>query len=187
MALLSAYRFGRAPLRTTEELQQVLPVPVYLWVSGMAGLVYPSTTRANPSAMVGFVATRTLPSWVGQGSLPLYVNGRQWEKVVTPLLKDARLATWRGSLGATVSSPVFVPTLAPCDDGGGGFGSSPTVVEVDVGTQSPTVEPGPGFLYGCDWNDAARVLGRSSAYLVQLRGLVGEYAAEAGYGAATHG
>ena len=178
MALLSAYRFGLAPLRTTRELQQVLPVPVYLWVSGMAGLVYPSTTRANPSAMVGFVATRTLPSWVGQGSLPLYVNGRQWEKAVVPLLKDKRLTTWRGSLGVTVSSPVVVPVLSPsCEEVG----------EETVGTQSPTLEPGPGFLYGCDWNDAARVLGRSSAYLVQLRGLVGEYAAEAGYGAATHG
>jgi len=177
MALLSAYRFGRAPLRTTEELQRVLPVPVYLWVSGMAGLVYPSTTRANPSAMVGFVATRTLPSWAGQGSLPLYVNGRQWEKAVVPLLQDGRLTTWRGSLAARGSSPVSVPVLTPsCEVG-----------EEVVGAQSPTLEPGPGFLYGCDWNDARRALGRSSEYLVLLRGLVGEYAAEAGYGDAANG
>lgn len=172
MALLSAYRFGLAPLRTTAELQEVLPVPVYLWVSGMASLVYPSTTRANPSAAVGMVASRTPPSWVGQGSLPLYVNGRQWQEVVVPLLNDGRLPTWRGSLAARASSPVRVPVLA----------LSCGVEELVVGGQSPTLEPGPGFLYGCDWTGDDRALGKSGEYLQLLTRLVGEYAAQAGYG-----
>lgn len=173
MALLSAYRFGLAPLRTTTELQQVLPVPVYLWVSGMVGLVYPSTTRANPSAAVGMVATRTPPSWVGEAALPLYVNGRQWQEVVVPLLQDRRLPTWRGSLAARASSPVRVPVLAlPCG----------TTEEVVVGAQSPTLEPGPGFLYGCDWTGNDRALGKSGEYLHLLTLLVGEYASQAGYG-----
>jgi hypothetical protein len=171
MAVLSAYRFGLAPLRTSGELQQVLPVPVYLWVSGMVGLVYPSTTRANPSEAVGFVATRTLPSWVGQGSLPLYVNGRQWQGVVVPLLQDGRLSAWRGSLAARASSPVRVPVLTACE-------AEDTV----VGAQSPTLEPGPGFLYGCDWTGGARPLGKSGEYLRLLTLLVGEYAEQAGYG-----
>lgn len=171
MAVLSAYRFGLAPLRTSVELQQVLPVPVYLWVSGMVGLVYPSTTRANPSAAVGMVATRPLPAWVGGAALPLYVNGRQWQSVVVPLLQDGRLPTWRGSLAARASSPVRVLALVSC----GG-------VQEVVGAQSPTLEPGPGFLYGCDWTGDDRALGKSGEYLRLLTLLVGEYAAIAGYG-----
>jgi len=177
MALLSAYRFGLAPLRTTAELQRVLPVPVYLWVSGKVGIVYPTTTRANPSAAVGMVATSTLPSWVGASSLPLYINGRQWAKVVAPLLQDPRLPAWRGSLGNKVSSPVVIPALT----------DSCGVEWLDVGTQSPTIEQGLGFLYGCDWTGDDRALGKSGQYLNLLTRLVGEYAAQAGYGTPSNG
>lgn len=172
MALLSAYRFGLAPLRTTAELQQVLPVPVYLWVSGMVGLVYPTTSPASPSRVVGMVATRSLPSWVSGAGLPLYVNGRQWQEVVAPLLQDRRLPAWRGSLAAQGSSPVRVPVLT----------STCGVTEEVVGEQSPTLEPGPGFLYGCDWTGDDRALGKSGEYLRLLTALVGEYASQAGYG-----
>ena len=169
MALLSAYRFGLAPLRTTAELQRVLPVPVYLWVTGKAGIVYPNTTRANPSTAVGLVATRPVPSWAGTGGFPVYVNGRQWQNVVVPLLQDGRLPTWKGSLGGRASSPVSVPELVSCSEGGG-------TVNVVVGEQSPTVEPGPGFLYA-----------GVEPYLTLLTRLVGEYAEQAGYGTSSNG
>ena len=51
-----------------------------------------------------------------------------------------------------------------------------------MGAQSPTLEPGPGFLYGCDWTGDDRALGKSGEYLHLLTSLVGEYAAQAGYG-----
>jgi hypothetical protein len=68
---------------------------------------------------------------------------------------------------------VVVPTLLPCGEGVG---------EEVVGEQSPTLEPGPGFLYGCDPTEAARALGKSGTYLNLLVALVGEYASQAGYG-----
>lgn len=169
MALLSAYRFGLAPLRTTTELQRVLPVPVYLWVLGKAGIVYPTTTRANPSAAVGLVATLPSPLWESTGAPTLYVNARQWQRVVVPLLQDGRLPTWKGSLGGRASSPVVVPELVPCAEGGG-------TVDVTVGKQSPTVQPGPGVLYA-----------GVEPYLELLTRLVGEYAEQAGYGTPSNG
>jgi hypothetical protein len=176
--MLSNYRFGIAPLRTTAQLQQVLSLPIYLYVAGSVGIVYPTTSPSNPSSVVGLVAIRPLPTWVQGAALPLYLAGIQWASVGVPVLQDPRIPGWRGSLGSQASSPVLAPQLDP---------TTCTAPLVEVGLQSPTLNPQPGFLYACDPTDNARLLGRSAEYLRLLRGIIGVYAQQAGYGSPLNG
>lgn len=108
------YRGGLAPIRTAQELAQVLPIPLYLMVSGYAGPSYPLTDRSNPSVMVGIVGLKTAPPTL-QGLmgryLPLWIHWTQWRDVVAPLVLDPRITDWKGvlrDLGDLLQLPVNV-------------------------------------------------------------------------------
>jgi hypothetical protein len=95
------YRGGLAPIRTADELAVLLPIPLYLMVSGYAGPIYPKTDRSNPAPAVGIVGSKTIPDSLKpqmDGFLPLWIHWTQWRDVVVPLLNDARVTDWRGVL-----------------------------------------------------------------------------------------
>ena len=181
--LLAAGRFGRAPLRTPAQLAEILPVPVYLYFSGYVSLVYPSTSRAAPSDAVGFQPIRPLPSWVQTNAFPLWINGRQWENTVVPILQDPRLARWRARLGPVPTSPVRLPaTVTPppslrtpgvCDEAANLDGVElVTGAIIGQGMSLDSV----GRLYGCDWSEVKRSQGRAHEYLNLLYGVAQSYA-----------
>lgn len=108
------YRGGQAPIRTADELAVLLPVPLYLMVSGYAGPIYPKTDRSNPAPAVGIVGLKTIPDSLKPqmvGLLPLWVHWTQWRDVVVPLLSDERVVDWKGvlrDLGDLLNLPVDV-------------------------------------------------------------------------------
>lgn len=181
--LLAAGRFGRAPLRTPSQLAEILPVPVYLYFSGYVSLVYPSSTRAAPSDAVGFQPIRPLPSWVTTNAFPLWINGRQWENTVVPILKDPRLARWRARLGPVPTSPVRLPATVtpPPSLRTPGVCNEPAVLDGVELITGAIIGQGinldfVGRLYGCDWSDVKRSQGRAHEYLTLLHGVVQSYA-----------
>ena len=95
------YRGGVAPIRTAEELSTLLPIPLYLIVSGLAKPVYPQTSRAHPSPAVGVIAVETLPKSLKptmSGVLPIWIHWTQWQDVVVPVMADPSVTDWAGVL-----------------------------------------------------------------------------------------
>lgn len=111
------YRGGVAPIRTASELSELLPVPMYLLVSGFASPVFPNTGKAKPATKVGIVMNRTFPEFGAQGAsriLPVWLHWTQWQNVVVPLLDDGRVTSWKGiirRLGDLLTLPV--PVVGP--------------------------------------------------------------------------
>lgn len=181
--LLAAGRFGRAPLRTPAQLAEILPVPVYLYFSGYVTLVYPTTSNAAPSDAVGFQAIKPLPSWVLSNALPLWINGRQWQNTVVPILNDPRLARWRGRLGPAPTSPVRLPatvTPPPALRIPGVCNQSATLDGVELVTGAIIGQgisrDSAAMLYGCDVSEVKRSQGRAHEYLTLLHGVAQSYA-----------
>ena len=108
------YRGGIAPIRTAGELASILPIPLYLMVSGFAGPIFPKTDRSNPAPAVGIVMLKTIPNSLRPqmaGILPVWIHWTQWRDVVAPLLDDKRVTDWAGvirDLGDILSLPVNV-------------------------------------------------------------------------------
>lgn len=182
--LLATGRFGRAPLRTPAQLAQILPVPLYLYLSGYVTLIYPTTSRAAPSDAVGFQPVRPLPSWVQTNAFPLWISGRQWQNTVVPILNDPRLTQWRGLIGIPLTSPIRLPvTVNPppalldpnegCDQAAVLDGVellNDTIIGQGLSTESV------GTLYACDWSEVKRSQGRAKEYLTLLQGISESYA-----------
>lgn len=78
---------------TPKEAKVILAVPVYALLSGMAVPIFPGTDVAGPSSLVGIFRK---PGFgcrgiLGQvGVFPCWVNDRQWERAVVPVLVDPR-------------------------------------------------------------------------------------------------
>ena len=164
------YRGGRAPIRTADELASLLPIPLYLIVSGYAGPIFPKTDRSNPAPAVGVTMNKTIPDSLRpqmEGILPIWIHWTQWQSVVVPLLNDERVTDWRGilrDLGDLLNLPVDV--YGP--DGSIVF---PSGSEVGNLRYSTTI---PGGLYAPSCGDARSLVGAYS-------GLVQEAATTAGF------
>ena len=108
------YRGGKAPIKTADELASLLPIPLFLIVSGYAGPIYPKTDRSNPAPAVGIVGIKTLPDSLRprvNQILPVWIHWTQWQSVVVPLMADERVTDWRvvlRDLGDVLSLPVDV-------------------------------------------------------------------------------
>mgnify|MGYP000261659555 CR=1 FL=1 len=95
------YRGGQAPIKTADQLASLLPIPLFLIVSGYAGPIYPKTDRSNPAPAVGIIGTKTIPDSLkplASNLLPIWIHWTQWQSVVAPLLDDERVTDWRGTL-----------------------------------------------------------------------------------------
>jgi hypothetical protein len=83
---------------TPKQARDALAIPVYAVVSGYATPIFPTTNLASWSSLVGIFmkpggSCRTLRR--GQTAFyPVWVNGRQWERAVVPVLLDPR---WNAS------------------------------------------------------------------------------------------
>jgi len=181
--LLSDGRFGRAPLRTPADLAEILPVPIYLYLSRYVSLIFPRSSRARPSDAVGFQPIRPLPSWVLTNSFPLWINGRQWQNIVVPILEDPRLYRWRGILKPPAMSPVRLPVTVnppPALRTPGVCGEPAVLDGVELIKDAIFGETGNlssvGTLYACDPNELARSQGRAKQYLSLLHGIASSYA-----------
>jgi len=105
------HRTGRAPLRTPLEAKKELALPVYALLLGRASTVYPGTSLAGPSRVVGIFKN---PGSGGDislvGVLPVWVDGVQWQQGVLPVLKDPRWSpqrlVWLKFLGTDPWRPV---------------------------------------------------------------------------------
>ena len=181
--LLSDGRFGRAPLRTPAQLAEILPVPIYLYMSRYVSLIFPRSSRARPSDAVGFQPIRPLPSWVTTNAFPLWINGRQWQNIVVPILEDPRLYRWRGILKPPAKSPVRLPVTVnpPPELRTPGVCGEPAVLngvellEDAIFGETSSLES-VGNLYACDPNELARSQGRAKQYLSLLHGIADSYA-----------
>lgn len=157
------YRGGIAPIRTTEQLMEILPIPLYLMVSGYAGPIFPRTDRSNPAPAVGIVGTRTIPGSLRpsmRGILPVWIHWTQWRDVVVPLLEDDRVTSWAGvlsDLGDLLK--LAVPVRSPS-------GSVVYPVGTPVGNLAYSTKI-PGGLYAPDHGDATSLID-------QYRSLIGE-------------
>lgn len=164
------YRGGLAPIKTAAELANILPIPLYLIVSGYAGAIYPRTDRSNPAPAVGIVALKTIPESLRPqmaGLLPVWIHWTQWRDVVVPLLNDERVTDWKGvlrDLGDILSLPanVYQP------DGSVAYEAGTEVGQLAFSTRIP------GGLYAPSRGDAASLV---SSYA----GLVADVATSAGY------
>lgn len=168
------YRGGGnvASIRTADELADLLPVPLYLMVSGFAGPVFPNTGRASPAVQVGITMNKTFPEFGAEGAsriLPVWLHWTQWQNVVVPLLGDGRVTSWKGiirRLGDLLALPVNV--VSP-----DGEVLYPEGTPVGHSTIS-TFQPSPLYAYN-GGADEARSL------LITYRGLVREQAEASGY------
>jgi len=164
------YRGGKAPIRTAGELADLLPIPLYLMISGYAGPVYPRTDRSNPAPAVGIVGTKTIPDSLKprvMGILPVWIHWTQWRDVVAPLLVDERTTDWRGvlrDLGDLLNLPVPVYGV----DGSVLYPEGAAVGNLRYSTRIP------GGLY-------APLDGDAQELVYQYGGLIREQAVSAGY------
>lgn len=88
-------RFGqRGGNLTPTQAKNMLALPVYAVLSQQAVPIYPGTSLAAPSGLVGIFGLPGFSCRVIPGGrvlqLPVWVNDRQWERAVVPVLQDPR-------------------------------------------------------------------------------------------------
>ena len=164
------YRGGKAPILTADELASLLPIPLFLIISGYAGPIYPKTDRSNPAPAVGIVGIKTLPDSLRprvNQILPVWIHWTQWQAVVAPLISDERVTDWSDvlrDLGDLLNLPADVY-------GPGGVVAYPEGTEVGNLRNSTRV---PGGLY-------APMRGDAQDLVLQYSSLIREQAEAAGY------
>lgn len=164
------YRGGKAPIRTADELARLLPIPLFLIISGYAGPIYPKTDRSNPAPAVGIVGIKTLPDSLRprvNQILPVWIHWTQWQAVVAPLISDERVTDWNDvlrDLGDLLNLPANVY-------GPGGVVAYPEGTAVGNLRYSTRI---PGGLYAPMCGDARELVS-------QYESLIREQAESAGY------
>lgn len=99
------YRGGNL---TPAQARSTLAVPVYAILQGQAMPVFPGTSLAAPSGLVGIFKTpggscRILPKGEIAG-FPVWLNDRQWERAVVPVLLDPRFQSSNVNFQVTAST-----------------------------------------------------------------------------------
>ena len=77
---------------TPKQAKEMLALPVYAVLRGQAVPIFPGTSLAGPSGLVGIFkkpgfSCSILPAGKTM-RLPVWVNDRQWERAVVPVLQD---------------------------------------------------------------------------------------------------
>lgn len=83
---------------TPAQAKKLLALPVYAVLSEQAVPIFPGTSLAAPSGLVGIFRLpgthcRHLPTGMTL-VLPVWINDRQWERAIVPVLRDPR---WNSS------------------------------------------------------------------------------------------
>lgn len=83
---------------TPAQAKKILALPVYAVLRGVAVPIFPGTSLAAPSGLVGIFRTPGSSCKIlATGKvlvLPVWLNDRQWERAVVPVLQDQR---WQNS------------------------------------------------------------------------------------------
>lgn len=85
---------GKGGNYTPKQARDLLSAPVYAVLAQQAVPIFPGTSLAAPSGLVGIFRLpgthcRHQPNGVTV-VLPVWLNGRQWERAVVPVLRDPR-------------------------------------------------------------------------------------------------
>lgn len=92
---------------TPSEAKSILAIPVYGILTGRAVPVFPGSSVANPSGIVGIYRTPGQGAPLDPvGGFPVWVNGQQWERAVVPVLLDSRWRSLRSLLLSSVTENV---------------------------------------------------------------------------------
>jgi len=98
---------------TPAQAKTVLAVPVVALLSNQATIVGPHANLASRSGLVAiYPGTGGCAKLVGGrvAIFPVWVNGRQWERAVVPVLTDPRwdstLAVWQATASTNLTSLV---------------------------------------------------------------------------------
>ena len=76
---------GRPNVLTPDEAKGILTIPLLGVLAGDNQVVFPTRNRGNWSDVVLIIPIRRNP---GSYAFPIYVEGRQWEAAVVPVLQD---------------------------------------------------------------------------------------------------
>ena len=94
-----SHRVGRGAIRTPEEIQRDLTLPCYYILIGRASVAFPHTSTPGPSQYVTIVRVRAERDERREVVFPIFVNWRQWEEIIFPVLQDPRWSNWLGYAG----------------------------------------------------------------------------------------
>jgi len=108
---------GRVRLLTAEEMKTILAIPVYYIFRKQAQISFPESSTPGPSSFVMIIRTGNQVPQEHWSAFPVYVNWRQWNEVVAPILEDGRWVAWLGQLGLT-STTIAPPPPTPIPDQG---------------------------------------------------------------------
>lgn len=82
---------------TPQQAKDILAIPVFAIMRGQAVPIFPGTSLSGPSGLVGIFRKPGFGSrGLAQGKtaiFPCWVNERQWERAVVPVLEDPRWLT----------------------------------------------------------------------------------------------
>jgi len=123
-----SHRIGRGAIRTPGELRRDLTIPIYYILIELAHPAFPHTSTSGPSQYVTVVKTSPNRDDRHESGFPVYVNYRQWEEIIVPILQDPRWRNWLGSLGGepgesedgyptSIPKQTVGPGLYACNDG----------------------------------------------------------------------
>lgn len=116
------HRRGRGQVRTATELKVLLAIPVYNIFLDRAFPVFPNSSTPAPSSFVTVVKTSSEIDPDHVSSFPCYVNWRQWNEILVPLLEQDRWQEWFGIPGSgnqntSIPSQLVGPGIYACNRG----------------------------------------------------------------------
>ena len=91
---------------TPAQAKKTLALPIYAVLRGQAVPIFTGTSLAAPSGLVGIFRKPGFSCRILAGKtmvLPVWLNDRQWERAVVPVLEDPR---WQNT------NPTFVQTAS---------------------------------------------------------------------------
>lgn len=83
--------------KTAQQLSETVPWIVFLLLGGYVNVMFPGSSPARYAPFVKIQGKKPWPGVVPSG-LSLYFDGKQWNTVVVPILKDVQTTGWRGDL-----------------------------------------------------------------------------------------
>lgn len=181
---LSSHRYGRGKIRSADELREILTIPCFYILKGMAQAAFPYSATPAPSYFVKVILVRNIRNRTHQAGFPVYVNWRQWNEVVVPVLEAQIYSMWTGSLGGStgvVGGPSALNGGSGTAPGGGNGSGSGNGSGGGNGSSSlagfplqiPDIPLAPGGVY----------CGLTESFLDVLGDALWNQAVQAGYGA----
>lgn len=122
------HRTGKGAIRTPEEIRRDLTLPVYYILLGRAQPSFPYSSTPAPSQFVTIVRVRPDRDDRHEVEFPVFVNWRQWNEIIVPILQDPRWSNWLGSLGSltgvtedgypsSIPNQAIGPGIYSCNEG----------------------------------------------------------------------